>query len=126
LDQEEIMHARHQKRIAIVEDEPSHATLLKFNLERIGYNVEHFDVGEEFLNHPNPNSFNLVIISVQLGDIDGLKLCETIRDKGINIPILFLTTSINHEQCSCVHAMDILNKPFSLKELFNKVQQILA
>ncbi|WP_154658026.1 response regulator [Fictibacillus gelatini] len=81
--------------------------------------------GEEFLKHNNPNEFGLIIINVQLGDVDGLKLCETIRNKGIDVPILFLTTSFNQEQCSCVDAMDILNKPFSLKDLLSKVEQML-
>lgn len=108
MNKEKIMNARHQKTIGVVEDEPSHAILLRYNLERIGYNVEHFETGEEYLKHNNPNEFGLIIINVQLGDVDGLKLCETIRNKGIDVPILFLTTSFNQEQCSCVDAMDIL------------------
>ncbi len=125
MNKEEIVITRHHKIIAIVEDEPNHATLLRYNLERIGYDVEHFETGEEFLRHNNSNAFKLIIINVQLGDVDGLKLCETIRNRGIDVPILFLTTSFAQEQCSCVYAMDILNKPFSLKDFFSKVQQML-
>ncbi|WP_154657999.1 hypothetical protein [Fictibacillus gelatini] len=43
MNKEKIMNARHQKTIGVVEDEPSHAILLRYNLERIGYNVEHFE-----------------------------------------------------------------------------------
>ncbi|MGN8768005.1 response regulator transcription factor [Paenibacillus barengoltzii] len=112
-----------RKRIALVEDEPSHAILIRYNLEQRGYQIDHYSSGNNFFKkiHSNPG---LIIISVQLSDVDGLKLCEEIRKKGIATPILFLTTSLKDESCSCIDNVDYLRKPFSIPDLIQKVQRV--
>jgi DNA-binding response OmpR family regulator len=68
----------------------------------------------------------LIIISVQLDDIDGLQICERLRNEGIPTPILFLSTNANQENCSCISNIAILIKPFSLDTLFSKVEKLLS
>lgn len=113
------------KRIAIVEDEHAHALLVEYNLEKLGYKTEHFTSGKEFLDQLIFNEFNLIIINVQLSDVDGLKLCKKIRNREVTTPILFLTTSLHEEDCSCVEEMTFVNKPFSIKDLLNQIQNML-
>jgi DNA-binding response OmpR family regulator len=114
-----------ERRIAIVEDEPSHALLLSYNLQQKGYITEQYQAEGNFIPSIRSKSIHLIIISVQLDDSDGLHLCEKIRLLGINIPILFLTTSMSQESCSCISPIDILNKPFSLADLFERVNRLL-
>lgn len=113
------------KRIAIVEDEPALALLIGYNLEKSGYRTKNYASSEVFLNQLASNEFNLIIINVQLSDVHGLKLCEEIRNRGVSTPILFLTTSLNEENCSCVEEMTFVNKPFSIKALLNQIKIML-
>ncbi|WP_062494127.1 response regulator [Cohnella laeviribosi] len=99
--------------------------MLRYNLEQRGYRIDCFENGQLFLKHVHDVEYDLMIISVQLWGENGLGLCQTIRQKGILTPILFVTTSIKEEDCSCVKNIQFLRKPFSLPELFRKVEEMV-
>ncbi|OIJ13637.1 hypothetical protein BKP37_10185 [Anaerobacillus alkalilacustris] len=111
--------------VALVEDEPSHALLISYNLELRGIKVSLFESGEQFLNSKQ-DPFDLIITNVNHFDVGGLQLYSEIRNKGIETPILFVTTnpSINNYLCSD-KALELLIKPFSIKELVVKVEHLL-
>jgi DNA-binding response OmpR family regulator len=110
--------------IAIIEDEPLHALLLEYNLKRLGYQIKQYDSGRAFLEEGS-QEFQLIIINVQLDEVNGLQICEDIRRKGVSIPILFLSTSIEADICACIENIDFLKKPFKVKDLINKVNRMI-
>jgi DNA-binding response OmpR family regulator len=114
-------------KIALVEDEPSHALLISYNLESRGMMVSLFESGEQFLISEHDSNFDLIIINVNLHDEEGLELCANIRSRKLVAPILFVTTSPTVENCLCSDdALDYLVKPFSIKALIGKVNELLA
>jgi two-component system phosphate regulon response regulator PhoB len=111
------------KQIAIIEDEMNHAKLIGFNLEKKGYKTEHFSKIEDFIRLDYAISFDLILISAQLYE-DGLQLCHKVKENDISIPILLLTTSVIDNTC-CVDGVEYLFKPFNIKELLDKVKELL-
>ncbi|MFC0469382.1 response regulator transcription factor [Halalkalibacter kiskunsagensis] len=112
-------------KIALVEDEPSHALLMSYNLESKGMKVALFQSDELFLM--SEHDIDLVIINVNLHDVEGVQLCTSIRSRKLEVPILFVTTSPSiGNYLSSDEDLDYLVKPFSIKELIDKVTQLLA
>jgi DNA-binding response OmpR family regulator len=123
MDYEELLDGK----VALVEDEPSHALLISYNLESRGMAVTLFESGGKFLLSEHDSNFDLIIINVNLHDVEGLELCANIRSRKLEVPILFVTTSSSVESCLCSdNALDYLVKPFSIKELMEKVTRLLA
>lgn len=77
--------------ILIVEDERKVARALKEGLEKEQYNVEIVFNGEEGFFKLNQQNFDLLILDVMLPGRDGFEILQTIRQKGMKIPVLILT-----------------------------------
>lgn len=114
------------KYIAVIEDEPTHSLLLRYNLENMGINITTHSSQENFFENWQTQVFDLIILSMELDESDGLQICQTFRDKGIVTKILFLTTSLNIPGCACIDAWDYLKKPFSIQELRDKVNEMIT
>lgn len=80
-----------QPRILLVEDEKTLLDAVKMNLEMEGYEVETAGSGTEAIKKFNEQRFNLVILDIMLPELDGYKVCQTIRVSNSELPILFLT-----------------------------------
>ena len=76
------------KRILLVEDETSLHDLLKLNLELDGNKVIGVKDGTSAVQKFKDEQFDLVILDVMIPGIDGLNVCENIRLKNTEVPIL--------------------------------------
>ena len=106
-------------RILMVEDEKLLCDGIAEDLELEKYTVERCYDGAEAYDLLLSESFDLLILDLNLPGMDGLELCRQIRDK-ISCPILFLTAKA--EEQDRVNGLlsggdDYILKPFSLKEL---------
>ena len=116
------------KRIMLVEDESSLHDLLKLNLELDGNKVVGVKDGETAIKKFNDQQFDLVILDVMIPGINGLNVCESIRLKDGNVPILFLSAKSRPEDRIAglkKGADDYLTKPFSIREFIARVKAIL-
>ena len=107
-------------RILIVEDEKSIQEVLALNLQLEGYEVEVRGLGKEALQVVEQEHFDLIILDVMLPDISGLQVCESIRLKDDQIPIIIVSakdTSTDRIKGLKSGADDYLVKPFNLEEL---------
>lgn len=118
-------HGEDSSKVALVEDEPSHALLMSYNLEIKGKQVILFEKSEDFLDTVKDQTFDLIIINVNLFNSDGLQLCQQIKNKGILTPILFVTTSPSLQDCCNGTKLEYIVKPFSIKEFIQKVDHLL-
>lgn len=115
-------------KILIVEDEQRVANLLKRQLEDSGFEAEiAFDgyIGKKMVEQ---NTFNLIILDINLPLINGYDLCREIRKTNTNIPIIMLTafgTSENKLEGFDSGADDYIVKPFDLRELLARVNVFL-
>ncbi len=79
------------KKILLVEDETSIGEIVKFNLESEGYDVVWAETGRQALNYFFEERFNIVVLDIMLPEMNGFDVCESIRLKDDQTPILFLT-----------------------------------
>lgn len=118
----------HDIALLLVEDEPNIAEGLLFNLEEEGYLVTHVESGEQALELLGQKTFHLVILDLSLPGIDGLEVCDRLREQGNHIPILMLTargTEQDRITGLSKGADDYLAKPFNLKEFLLRVAGLL-
>lgn len=116
------------KRILLVEDEPSLLDLLKLNLEMEGSKVVGVKDGTEAIKRFKDEQFDIVILDIMIPGIDGLNVCENIRLKDDEIPILFLSAKNTVEDRIAglkKGADDYLTKPFNLEELQLRINRLL-
>lgn len=114
-------------KILIVEDEYDIARVMSDHLKREGYEVTWSSTGMEGWEDFKQNDFSLVIVDLMLPEMDGFKLCETIRLES-DVPLLIVSAKLEEE--SKIRGLDLgaddyLTKPFSLKELTARVRSHL-
>ncbi|NQW43410.1 MAG: response regulator transcription factor [Bacteroidetes bacterium] len=117
------------KRILLVEDESSLLDLVKLNLELDGNKVIAVKDGLEAIKRFKNEQFDLVILDIMIPGIDGLAVCENIRLKNNEVPILFLSARNTAEDRIAglrKGADDYLTKPFNLEELQIRVQNLMS
>ncbi|MES2374358.1 MAG: response regulator transcription factor [Bacteroidota bacterium] len=114
--------------ILIAEDEKKIADSLKKGLEELDYEVTVAYDGKIAEKLFDQQSFDLVILDINLPGINGFELCVRIRQKNKSIPILILTTfgSISDKlEGFDAGADDYMVKPFSFAELVVRVRALL-
>lgn len=117
---------RNQK-ICIVDDEPKILRFISANLKSIGYEVNTVSSGEELFEKFDLISPNLILLDIMMPGHDGFYVLEELR-KFSNVPVIMLTARSNPQdkvQGLNVGADDYLTKPFSLDELFARVNAVL-
>ncbi|MDT3959293.1 response regulator transcription factor [Staphylococcus kloosii] len=114
--------------VLVVDDEQSIVTLLKYNLEQAGYNIEVAYDGEEALAKVDAVKPEVVVLDVMLPKKDGIEVCKQIRaDKNL-VPILMLTAKDDEFDRVLgleLGADDYMTKPFSPREVVARVKAIL-
>ena len=114
--------------ILIVEDELRLADILKKQLEESGFNVEVANDGYAGKQLVENNTYNLIILDINLPLINGYDLCKEIRKKNSSIPIIMLTafsTADNKLSGFNVGADDYVVKPFDFRELLARINVFL-
>lgn len=115
-------------KILLVEDDPNLGFVVKDNLQERGYEVTLCKDGVEGEQTFTAHAFDLCIFDVMLPKKDGFSLARTVREKNSEIPILFLTAKAMVEdklEGFGTGADDYITKPFSLEELFCRVDVFL-
>ena len=111
------------KKILLVDDEPLILKGLKYSLEQDGYVTDSAVDGEEAIAKFFEEHFDLVLLDVMLPGLDGIEVCQRIRDF-VSCPILFLTARIEDQdklKGFAVGGDDYIVKPFSIDELGARV-----
>jgi len=113
--------------ILIVDDEKLIVKGIKFSLEQDGMEVDSAYDGEEALNLVKNNSFDLVVLDVMLPKLDGLSVCQQIREFS-QIPIIMVTAK--GEDMDKIMGLeygadDYITKPFNILELKARIKAIL-
>lgn len=114
--------------ILIVEDEENLQEALKLNLELEGYDITCAENGAIALKKVEEGYFDLIILDVMLPEIDGFDVCEAIRLKNIDSPILMLSArSASADRVTGLKrgADDYLTKPFNLEELLLRIEKLI-
>lgn len=116
-----------RKRILYVEDDNTLAFLTADNLEQ-NYEVEHYANGREAFDAFKAKVFDLCILDVMLPEMDGFELAAAIRERNVEIPIIFLSAkTLKEDRIKGLRlgADDYLIKPYSIEELILKIEVFL-
>lgn len=116
------------KTILVVEDEVSIATLLKYNLEQVGFHVLLAHDGKTGLQMAIKESPDLLILDLMLPVLDGMEVCKELRSEKKNIPIIMLTARDDEFDKVLgleLGADDYMTKPFSPREVIARVKAVL-
>jgi two-component system response regulator VicR len=112
------------KKILIVDDEKNIVDILKFNLEKEGFDtIEAYD-GEQAMDMALNHNPDLILLDIMLPKIDGFTVCRRLRQT-ISTPILMLTAK--EEEVDKVLGLelgadDYITKPFSTRELIARIK----
>ena len=112
------------RKILIVDDEKNIVDILKFNLEKSGFEtVEAYD-GAEGVDKAYSENPDLILLDIMLPKMDGFEACKKIREK-LSVPIIMLTA--REEEVDKILGLelgadDYITKPFSVRELMARIK----
>lgn len=117
--------------VLIVEDEPNIVLSLEFLVKQAGYDVCVAYDGEAALQAVEDSPPALILLDIMIPKRNGYDVCRTIRANPAwkDIPILMLTAKgrdVEREKGLALGADDYIAKPFSTRELTDKVKRHLG
>jgi DNA-binding response OmpR family regulator len=119
------------RSVLVVDDEPNIILSLEFLLRQAGYDVRVARNGEEALRAIAERRPDLVLLDVMMPRRDGYEVCETIRANPAwrQVRIVMLTAKsrdVEHEKALALGADGYITKPFSTRELVDRVREIIG
>jgi len=118
-------------KILVADDEAHVTNVVALKLRKAGFDVVTAGNGAEALEQAKAQRFGLVITDCQMPEMDGLALCQRLRDDPdtCEIPAIMLTGrgfEISEADTQATNIRRILPKPFSPREVLATVQELLA
>lgn len=113
--------------ILIVDDDPHIRELLRFYLQREGYQSFEAEDGEKALDVLEEEQIQLAIVDIMMPNMDGYELCQEIRQY-YDIPVMMLTAKgeiIDKERAYLAGTDDYVVKPFEPKEILFRIKALL-
>src|SRR5690606_8317177 len=116
------------KKILIVDDEQPIRMLLDYNLKQAQYETVSAADGEEAVLKAEMEKPDLILLDLMLPKMDGIDVCKTLRQRGLDIPIIMLTAK--GDELDKVLGLesgadDYMTKPFSPREVVARVKAVL-
>ncbi|MBW4621635.1 MAG: response regulator transcription factor [Cyanosarcina radialis HA8281-LM2] len=115
-------------RILVVEDDVQMADMLAEALTNRHYVVDIAPNGEAAWNYITTLDYELMVLDITLPKLDGIKLCQQLRDRQFHLPVLMLTardTTADKIIGLDAGADDYMVKPFELGELMARIRALL-
>jgi signal transduction histidine kinase/DNA-binding response OmpR family regulator len=120
-------------RILLAEDNLVNQKLAMRVLEKRGYSVDTAGNGIEVLKKLDNESFDLILMDIQMPEIDGLEATAAIRKKelttGAYVPIVAMTANAmqgDRERCLAAGMDGYVSKPINIKEFLAVVQELMV
>jgi two-component system KDP operon response regulator KdpE len=116
-----------KKLILVVDDEPRMIQFIRMNLELEGYRLTQASNGLEALNKTRDELPDLVILDVMMPELDGFETLKLLREVS-SVPVIMLTVKADEEdkvKGLGLGADDYVTKPFSPRELAQRVKAVL-
>ena len=115
-------------RVLVAEDSHANQMLVKVLLERMGLEVVIAEDGKIALSKLLADSFDLVLMDIQMPNMNGYEVTAAIREKGIDVPVVALTAHAmkgDSEKCLAAGCDDYLAKPIDREKLNDIVYKYL-
>ncbi len=117
-----------QGRILLVEDNPDIAEIARSHLEELGYRVTHVGEPRSALNAlARDGRFDLVFSDIVMpGDLNGVDLARTVRERRPDVPVLLTTGYSSVAQAAMDEGFPILRKPYGAEELCSSIRRAIG
>ncbi|HHY25347.1 MAG TPA: response regulator transcription factor [Desulfitobacterium dehalogenans] len=117
-----------KQRILLLEDDISLIDGLQYALKRNGFEIEIARTVQEAKECMAKEYYDVLLLDVTLPDGTGFSVCEEVRKKGNQVPIIFLTAA--DEEVHVIRGLDsggddYITKPFKLGELCSRIRALL-
>ena len=115
-------------RVLIVEDDPELRAVLSRSLGEEGFATEAVGTGAELLERVARDEPDVLVVDIGLPDADGRDLCQALRARGVQAPVLFLTARdalVDRLAGFDAGGDDYVTKPFALAEVAARLQALL-
>jgi two-component system alkaline phosphatase synthesis response regulator PhoP len=116
------------KKVLVIEDDAELLQGLKDNLEVEGYEVETAEDGQQGVMQVIRTRPDAIILDIALPRQSGFDVCRTLRERGIETPILILTARSQESDKILgleLGADDYVTKPFSIHELLARLRSVI-
>lgn len=115
-------------KILLLEDDASLVDGLVWVLKREGYEMHVAGTVKEAFKLLEENAFDLLLLDVSLPDGTGFEVCERVRSRREDVPIIFLTAA--DEEVNVIRGLDgggddYITKPYRLGELCSRIRALL-
>jgi FixJ family two-component response regulator len=123
------MNTQPKPTVFLVDDDPATLRTLRKALQSLGLKAVAYSSAEAFLEAYQPSGPGCLVLDVRLPGMSGLELQQRLRATGGILPIIFVTA--HADVPTAVKAMEkgafwLLQKPFRVKELCDKIQKAVA
>jgi FixJ family two-component response regulator len=118
-----------RKVVAIIDDDASMRDGLSLIITSLGYLIEVYASGEEFIVSAMQSEAGCLLVDIQLGDITGVELARHLLTLGLAFPIIFMTGSpdpIFKKQAMEFDCVAYLQKPFASDDLVKAITETLG
>lgn len=117
-----------KKKVLYVEDEPNLGKIVNDTLKLQGFEVVWETDGANVMGHFNTFIPDICVLDIMLPNTDGYELCQLIKSKYPQLPIIFLTAKVATEDLVKgfeAGGTDYMRKPFSIEELIVRINNQL-
>lgn len=117
-------------KILVTDDDDDIRELLNYNLTKEGYEVKTASNGEDCIKSIEKEKPDLILLDIMMPGMDGIEVCEIIKQNHINKDILICFLTARFEDYSQIAGLeagadDYINKPIKPKLLLSKISAIL-
>jgi len=115
--------------VFVVDDDPGALESLRWMLEQADFRVKAFSSAQKFLDSCRAEERGCLVLDVRMPEMGGLELQQTLRDRKIRLPIIFMTAYGDVPTCARAFragAVDFLEKPVNDKVLLEHIEKLIA
>jgi two-component system KDP operon response regulator KdpE len=114
-------------RILVIDDDPQIRRVMRSTLTAHGYEVNDARSGEEGLQRLHSDSYDLVLLDINMPGMGGMETCRTIRSGSDTAIIMLTVNSMERQKVDALDAGadDYITKPFNMPELLARIRATL-
>jgi len=114
--------------VLIIDDDPAVRSSLKFSLEVEGFTVRAYSDAYELLNEPDLPAKSCLLVDYYMPAMNGLELLARLRDRGVSIPAMVITSHPNRKLRERIAAagVPLIEKPFLGNTLTDRIREALG
>ncbi|MCL5262683.1 MAG: response regulator transcription factor [Acidobacteria bacterium] len=114
-------------KILVIDDDPQIRRVMRSTLTAHGYEVNDARSGEEGLQRLHSDSYDLVLLDINMPGMGGMETCRTIRSGSDTAIIMLTVNSMERQKVDALDAGadDYITKPFNMPELLARIRATL-